>query len=231
MDQIADGISQVQDVAQEATPAVTEQSVAEKTFTQSEVDKIAARVRDESRQHGYNRAKQEIETQRQSTQPSQTSLGGMEQVSPDKINEMIENKLQDRVRQAEAERVAMDFVNKIKTAETKFPGLEEKVMKLNLAAAPHIFQWANSHDNTADIMNEFASNPTKYAEIIMLSGISPDAARDMMQRLSTSIKQNQEALKQPSADEPLSQIRPSVAGTDNGSMSLRDMKRQAWARG
>lgn len=231
MEQTADGISQGQDITTDASPAATEQSAAEKTFTQNELDKIVGRVRSETRQEAYNRAKSELEAQRQSN-PQSSSMGGMEQVSPDKINEMIENKLHERVRQAEAHRTATDFVNKIKSAETNYPGLEEKVMKLNLAAAPHIYEWANSHDNTADIMNEFVQNPNKYAEIIVLSSFATDAAREMMDRLSKSIKKNHEALKQPSADEPLSQIKPSSSvSTDNGSMTVRDLKRQAWLRG
>lgn len=230
MEQVENGISQVQDVAQSPATenAAPEQSSAEKTFTQSELNKIVGRVRDETRQETFNRAKQELEAQKQS---SPSSLGGIDQVSPEKVNEMIENKLQERVQQAERQRTVHDFVNKIKSAESKYPALEEKVMKLNLAAAPHIFEWANSHDNTADIMNEFVENPNKYADVVVLSSFAPDAARQMMERLSSSIKQNQEALKQPTADEPLSQITSSTAGVDNGSMTLRDLKRQAWLRG
>lgn len=206
--------------------AVVETPVADKTFTQSELNKIVGRVREDARQDAYNRAKAELEAKQ-----SQQSVGGMEQIDPEQINRMIEDKIQERVRLAEAHKTVENFLNKVKAAESKYPGLEERVEKLNLAAAPHIVQWANSFDNTADILKEFTDNPAKYAQVVMLSQFSPDSARQLMVTLSDSIKKNQEALKQPKVDEPLSQISPSSVGTDNGSMTLEDYKRQDWLRG
>jgi hypothetical protein len=45
-----------------------------------------------------------------------------------------------------------------------------------------------------------------------------------VQRLSQSIKDNESAGKMRHPNEPLSQMRPSNTGTDNGAMSVKDYR-------
>ncbi len=56
---------------------------------------------------------------------------------------------------------------------------------------------------------------------------SPNMAQSDIAKLSHSIKANESAAAQAqqSAAAPLSQVKPSTTGADNGSMSVKDYKR------
>jgi hypothetical protein len=64
----------------------------------------------------------------------------------------------------------------------------------------------------------------------MLSQSAPLLAQREMHKLSDSIKKNEEAKSQPSVDEPLQPIKHSTVGTDNGSLTVRDLRKQSWLR-
>ena len=62
---------------------------------------------------------------------------------------------------------------------------------------------------------------SKMANLETLAHMSPNDAIIQAQRLSQSIKDNEVASKIKTPNEPLSQIRPSNTGTDNGAMALK----------
>ena len=201
----------------------------EKTFSQSEVNKIAARVREQTRTEYASRYQPAEQNQQQSN--SQSGMGGMINMSSEQLERLVQDKIKEQSHLETAKQIANDFTNKMMAAKDKHPDFEEAVSQLNLPTIPHIVHWANSLDNTADVMYDIAKNPSKFANILMLSQTAPQLAQREMQKLSDSIKKNVEAQNQPSVKEPLSQIKPSPVGTDNGSMTVRDLRKQAWLRG
>lgn len=204
--------------------------VQEKMVPQSHVDKIVGRVRDEARQDGYSKARSELQLQ-SSEQSHQSNMGNVAQLSPDKIDALIEDKIKERTQEEYGKKIAYDFANKLSSGKERYSDFDETVAQLNLPSIPHIVHWANSLDNTADVIYEIAKYPSKFANILMLSQTAPQLAQREMQKLSDSIKKNEEAkASSPSVDEPLTPIKHSNVGTDNGSMTVRDLRRQPWLR-
>lgn len=220
-------------VLNESSANVEGSTPAEKMLSQSEVEKIVARTREKTREHYYNQGKQDALTERNSSQqqsvPAQ-SMGGVQQYSPDQIDRMIEDKIKERADQEYGHRIAQDFISKMNAAKDKYPDFEETVAQLNLPSTPHVISWTNSLDNTADVVYEMAKNPSKFAQVLMLSHTSPELARQELSKLSNSIKKNIEASNAPQVNPPLSQLNPSTVGTDNGKMGVRDLRKQPWLK-
>jgi hypothetical protein len=257
MDQIAENGQEAQDLQEQ--PALNNEPVAkapEKMLPQSMVDKlIHARTKDVSAkayEKGMRDAMEQLQAQQQpAMQPQQaaqpTSMGGMQQLSPDQITQMInevaDRKVQDKhqellqshmqqQREADAMRVANEFVGKMQAGHEKYPDFAQTVGKLELAKLSDIVRLANGAENTADVMYELAKNPHKIVTLQALidhPGLQ-HLAHSEMQRLSDSIKTNEQASKAPSANEPLSRIQPSSVGTDNGERTVKDYRKQPWLR-
>jgi hypothetical protein len=165
-------------------------------------------------------------------QDSSSNLGGMQQQTPEQIRELIRQEAALMSRQAQALQIETDFKSKIAAERMADPDFADLYDALNIEAHPELIIWANSMDNTAQIVKDLAKNPTKYANILMLAkSASPRMAQIELNKLSQSIKSNLEAQKQPVAPAPLSQIKPSNIGVDNGSFEVSDFRAQPWLRG
>ena len=102
---------------------------------------------------------------------------------------------------------------------------------LELSTIPEVVQLANTVDNTADVMYELGKNPHKVASLLTLTRYgNVKLAYAETKKLSDSIKQNQNALQQPVPPEPLSQLKPSNVGTDNGVLTVRELRKQSHLR-
>lgn len=200
---------------------------------QSQVDHIVGKARKDAYAKAKADALAEYQRNPQSSQTStSTNIGGMEQVTPERIEQMIQDASDKRARETYANKVANDFLGKMEAGKSKYADFDDTVNALNLPMAPEIVDWANGLDNTADVVYEIAKNPTKFTTILNLArgGFGTLAQREL-QKLSQSIKQNESAADQAkSVNEPLSQIRPSTVGTDNGKMTVRDLRKQSWLR-
>lgn len=182
--------------------------------------------------------KPQIET----SQPVAPSLGGIQQFSPDDIRRMIAEETQRQQQEhltkhqqemliQEAHKIANEFTTKLQLGKDRYSDFDKKMEALDLKTIPHIVQLANGVDNTADVMHELYENPSKIGILHSLAATNPNLARLEMVRLSESIKANQAASNQKLANAPLSQNQPSNVGTDNGSLSIKDLKKQPWLRG
>ncbi len=176
-----------------------------------------------------------------------SSLGGMQQMSQSDLIEMATQHALQKLReesQAEQERqmhemyrkqgekVAQDFISKIESNKERLPGIDKAVKELALDKVPHIIHLLNEVDNTADVLNDIRNNPQKLATLdYFFSKHGYDLARSEMQKLSQSLKANEAAAHVKTAQKPLSQIQASTVGTDNGSMTIRDYKKQPWLKG
>lgn len=207
----------------------------EKTFTQSEVDKIAGKVRRETIEKFRTEAPAQ-QPQQNSYNPNfsledfrKTAIEEAQKAAAKAAQEQIQAEKEQILQSqymAEGQRIADEFRSKIEADKERFPELKDKLGKTNLAAFPSIIHLANSMENTAAIMNElFVENPGKLASINLLAQTDPGLAVDAITKLSRSISINEKAAQSKIANEPLSQLKPSTIGVDNGQMSVTDYRR------
>ncbi len=203
------------------------------------VSKIVERERKKAFEKGREEAMAELQAQQQApaeqVQQGQTSLGGMQQMSPADIQRMIaeqapqilHERMNQHMQEVQQKQAIDSFVNKMQAAEIKYPGLEIKLNELDYNSLMPIVQMANDMDNTGDIMKELVDNPEKLSNLTILAYTQPKLAMRKMADLSKSINVNQEALAQEKqAQDPMSQLKPSTsAGMDDGKMSVNDFRK------
>lgn len=204
-------------------------------FDNATVQKVVARERQKAYEKGKREAMMELQQAQQAPDQAQqqaqpSSLGGMQQLSPDDIQKMIAEQLPQHIHQqvqhARAEQTVNSFVAKMKAAEERHPGIEAKLNDLDYSNLSPVIEMANGLENTADIMAELVDNPMKMGNLLTLMHTQPKLAQKAMADLSNSIKQNQEALaqaSQESVNNPIGQMKTSAAaGMNNGEMSISD---------
>lgn len=202
------------------------------TFTQDDVNRIIKGVKMDA----YEKARRDLEVNQKQVNNSST-------VSDDqRIRQLVdsqfeskraeyERKAQESAQLEAAQKIANDFTKKmLEFDKQRYPDFEQKVSKLqfqNLAEeSPHIIAIAASLDNTSDVMYELANSPMKLGGIAALSKVNPALAAEEMIKLSESIKRDNQNLSRPTPKEPLTQIKPSTAGRDNGSpQSVSDFRK------
>lgn len=220
---------------QAAIPVQTQQPVhQEKVLTQSEVNDLIGRKKAEAYEQGKRETLAQLQAQNQQAQATVSSMGGMQQFNPDLRNmvaEEAQRQLQHHAQMAEGNRIANEFTQKMMAAKDKYPDFEQTVSSLDFSKIPQIVKLANQADNTADIMYDLANNPHKIANLLTLANTDDRLAQQGISKLSQSIRQNQAVENQKSSREPLSQMKPSITGTDNGSMTVSDLRKQPWLRG
>lgn len=229
-------VNPAQNVSHETSPV-------DKTLSQKEVNEIVGRAKADAEQRGYERAKREYTSapsssvaQPQVSQPQQT-MGGIAQPSDADLQKMIDQRLQHMQTQQEINNFAMQFENKVKQGYQKYDDFGDVLREVNpveLAKTNPGFIFAlGGVDNPHDVLKDLRDNPQKLAALLQLSGhpATQAVAQKQLMALSDSIKQNETAANQKNANEPLSQVKPSTTGTDNGSMSgVREFKKASWLR-
>ena len=213
----------MEEMVQSPVEAATSVAPTEKLLTQSEVNALIGRARLEGK---------EVALREAASQAPASS-----QLSEEKFREIAQQEAM-RAQQEQAQKFAVkqlvaQFSSKLEAATEKYPDIKEKVSELDLSTMPEIVHYANSVENTADVMYELANHPEKAVSIAALASMgNTNLAMRQMQKLSNSIKKNQEAaanIKVPS--DPLTQISPSNIGGDDGKASLAQLKKMSWARG
>lgn len=207
-------------------------------YNKHQVRDVINRERQKALEKGKRMAMEEL--QQQQAQPAQQSqqppaappqsLGGMQQVSPEDIRRMIAEQaplhMKDHLQDQANAQQALGFVQKMKAAEAKHPGLEAKLEKLDWKYMGPVIRLVDQTSNPGDIMKELLDNPMKLGNLLTLAHGQKEMAKEAVQALSSSIAQNQEALAQEKqASEPLGQFTPSNVGSDTGAKgSVRDFK-------
>ena len=119
-----------------------------------------------------------------------------------------------------------------KAADPEFSDLYDAI---GIEQQPGLILAMSGMENKAQVVKDLAKNPSKYANILMLAnGNAPKLAQMELNKLSASIKANQDALKQPKVDAPLTHLKASNIGGDDGNyatMSTTDFRSQPWLRG
>ena len=167
------------------------------------------------------------------------SMGGMQNpVDTDAIKQQIMADLKAQFQQAsearaaqetdkEAQRIAAEYHGKMKTGADKYEDFNDVMADFNPQAFPNLVYLANQMDNTPDVMRELMLNPSKWSTVALLSERDPQAAQNYLNRISQSIKANEQAkASEKEVAPPLSRLSSSSAGQDTGKpQSMADMKR------
>jgi hypothetical protein len=225
---LAEG-NQVQNNVPNGVPAQAQGVPEEKVLKQSEVNELLVRLKHEA----YEKGKMEAQAIHAQAQPQQAQqMGGMPQITDDHVRQLIADEAQKQSQMQGVQQTLSNFVDQMGSGKEKYSDFDETVAKLgNLQHIPHIVKMAADTGMSGDVMYELGRNPGKVASLTTLSYINPHLAEQEMKKLVDSIKANQEGNKETSAAEPLSQVKPSTVGTDNGSNSVRDLRKKAMYRG
>ncbi len=167
------------------------------------------------------------------------SMGGMAvsaPVDPEAIKQQVLNDLREQMQQAntqraqeelekEANRIADSYKAKMSSGKDAYEDFDTVMSDFNPAAFPNLVYLANQVDNTPAVMYELMKNPSKWATLAVLSERDPNAAQNMISKISASIKANEQAkAEEKNAPDPLSRMSSSTTGQDNGTLSMRDLK-------
>lgn len=223
--------------------APAEAEAQEKTLTQSEVNRLVARTKAETREKAQREAEERYKAELEQIRQQAPQMGGMglnEQEIYDKVYGRLVNELQTQAEadaqkrhQEEMERVANDYHTKMSAGRELFEDFDDKIKDFNPAAFPRTVYLASLSDSTPQLMYELAQNPSKLVTLENLAERDPRAAEAMLGRLTASIKENERAKQEAQAqqaNDPLSRLKPSTVGSDNGQMSIRDFKNADWLR-
>ena len=217
------------------------ESAPEKTLPQSKVDEIVKTAKIDAYNKGKREILQNIENEKLAANMQNNAVASMvntqqqysnpANIQQDDIKKIVEQEINHRVMFQDASNIAQQFVQKMRTGSQKYSDFEEVVAPLNIGEVPNIVRVLNNFENCSDIMYEIGKNPSKFANILTLSAVSPNLAAIELNKLSASIKANEEAKKQQKqSQEPLSQVKTSITGTDSGDMSVSDLRKQKWLR-
>lgn len=210
-----------------AVPDVTAPAeVQEKMLRQSEVNDLIGKAK-----HAYFEKGRRDAHAEHAQQSTSGNLGGMPQLTEDQVRQMIADEAHKQTNIQAAHSMLSNFSTQMGASKSKYSDFDETVGNLgNLQNMPHVVHMAAETGMAGDIMYELGKNPGKVATLTTLSYVNPHLAKVEMQKLAESIKKNDEARQSPEAQEPLSRMSSSTVGTDNGSHSIRDLRKKSWAR-
>lgn len=229
------------------TPSSTPQALSEeRTFRQSEVNDIAARraaeaverFKRETSMASHNGHSQQGNGYNPPPTPTQQSGMSREEyrqmaaeAAQQSMNDMIRQQ-QEQSDQQRAHGIAQQFLAKVEAGKGKYQDFDKKFNEVGFSNFPHIVQLVNEVENTEDVVYDLMNNPVKIGNIQSLvdhavqRGLPPTLALMEIRKLSQSIKDNANAKNFKSPNEPLSQLRPASAGTDNkGAWTASDYRK------
>jgi hypothetical protein len=242
MTEMAQGMSQSPDnssntPASSSTASTPQSSIPsndERTFRQSEVTDIVKRERNEAvdRYRRLQAEQPDYVAQKYGDagrhQQPQTNMGVDEnryrQIAAEeaqRLRDQWTHEAQTRSQEELAQRTVQNFWNKVQVGREKYQDFDKVTGDIQYASFPNVVQLlADYVDNSGDVLYELGKDRTKMAVLENLAMMSPKDAIVQAQRLSSSLKENDNAKNVRVPNEPLSQLRPSNTGMDNGAWSV-----------
>jgi len=166
------------------------------------------------------------------------SMGGMPiPVDKEALKQEVLNDLRQQFQEAnekraqeemdkEAKKIADTYRSRMSAGKEEYEDFDEVMADFNPASFPNLVLLASQVDNTPAVMYELVKNPSKWATLAILSDRDPHAAQNMINKISSSIKANQQAkASEKEVPSPLGRLSSSTTGQDGGEPSLRDFKR------
>jgi hypothetical protein len=236
--------------ASTATPVSTPASAPAqpapvRTFTQDEVNEIVGRNKREAYEHGKRDAigvnqpatqTQPIQSQAATQNIQPTQIGGVNQITPEQIQRMIDERapqaFAQQLQQQQTLNTRYQYIQKLEAGKSEYPEFDQKVAALNLPQHEELIPLLNSVDQSvaAGVIYDMAENPRKFAELKVLNMMNPHLAALELNKLAESIRQNKAASNVKSPNEPLNQVKTSVTGADNGQLTVAEIRRKAMYR-
>lgn len=219
-----------------SAPIEAEQAEAEKTLPVSRVEELVKKAKLKGRDS--MQAELDALKAENAALKSGGSMGGMAvPVDPEAIKQQIMQDLQSQFQQAsekraqeemerEANKIADTYRAKMNGGKDAFDDFEEVMADFNPAAFPNLVYLASQVDNTPAVMYELMKNPSKWATVAVLSERDPRAAQNMISKISSSIKANEQAkAEEKEVPPPLGRLSSAPTGQDAGKpASVRDFK-------
>lgn len=217
--------TQNQNVASAPPGQAPVSAATQKVYTDDDVNRIVG----EKKQKAYEQGKQEALAELQKQQninstatQAQSNVNQQAGLTPEQEQRLVEQAYQ----RIQNDQLVHQFALKLQTGQQKYSDFEKVVTPLQLQTISPVARLANMFDNTADIIYDLGKNPAKVSNLMVLATINPNLAAQEMQRLSESIKENQQALaNQQQVREPLSQPKSSNVGVDGGPRTIAEMRR------
>lgn len=240
----SDGTSQGQDtqvsspgVTPSAPPVQSAQSTSdERTFRQNEVNDLVKRAKSEAVDTYRRMQVEQPEYLRQKygdsviPKPHTATFdeSHYRKIAAEEAQRLRDQWVQDAQSKSEADmaqRIVQNFQSKVAPGREKYDDFDKVTGNINLARFPNVVQLIGDYvDNSPDVMYELGKNRMKMDGLENLANRSPEDAIYEIQRLAQSLKDNEAAGKVRTPNAPLSQMRPSNTGTDNGVMSVKDYR-------
>lgn len=250
MTEMAQGMSQSPDNSSVTPASSTPQSAPaqaseERTFRQSEVTDIVRRERQEAvdryqriqrDQPDYAAQKYGYANSQQSTQQPNPPTGQMDESryrsiaseEAQRLRDQWTQEAQARGQEESAQRIVQNFWGKVNAGREKYQDFDAVTGDIELIAFPNVVQLlADYVDNSGDVLYSLGNDLSKMELLEGMATRSPKSAIKMVQKLAESLKQNDGAKNARIPNEPLSQLRPSNTGMDNGApMSVSDYRKK-----
>jgi len=212
--------------AQEASPQIESSSMHDsdvRTLSSKAINGITK----DAHSRGYRKGKEEALAELRNQQQQNTSMNtsqpsynrsDIERLAAESAQRQIDETLKQREMSLQANMIAQTFMERVKDPSNfeKYPDYQETMSLVDFSKIPNIVEMSTKVNNTADVLYEIAKNPHKLAQLNALSREQPKLAERELLNLSKSILQNQDAINQPHANEPLNQIKNSPIGVNNG---------------
>lgn len=228
-----------------AIEAPVEQAENVETFNAQQVADIVKREKIRAKEAALREAearyKQEME-QMQGQQPQ----GQMGEVPPDQAVEdklyarfmselqAHQEKMEKEAQEAELKTLANQYHLKVGKGSKMFDDFNEIMADFDPAAFPELVMatMQMSGDSLNEVLYELAKHPQKVVELDSLLKRSPKMAERQLEKLVKSAQGNIEAKQNNvEAPAPLSRLKSSSAGADNGNLSVKDFKNMPWLKG
>lgn len=251
MTELANGIGQGQDTplsspgltsSSQSTAPVSQgvsQSNDERVFKQSEVNEIVKRAkygavedfkRLQSEQPDYFQQKHgnnnQVDQQQNRNVNAESEIRRLAAEEAQRLRDEWVKESRSQYETAQAHQIVQNFWDKVNPARTKYQDFDSALGAVDLRNYPDVVGiLSNSIDNADDVLYHLLKNEVKMAELQRFANENRHhLAISQTKSLAQSLKDNDAASKVKLPNEPLSQVRPSNTGTDNGAMSVKDYR-------
>lgn len=165
------------------------------------------------------------------------SMGGMPAVDSEGMQKQVYEQVMQQFQsqkeeqaqkelEEEAKKLAQDYQGRMSSGSELHEDFDEIMADFNPSAFPQLVYLATQTENTPSVMYEMMKNPSKLATLAVLSERDPKAAQNMINKLSASIKANEQAkTAEKDVQSPLSRMQSSPTGRDSGQLDIADYKR------
>lgn len=220
-----------------------ERQADERVFTQSDVDRIVGKVKREAaerriqseqqpqaqQQHGDAAQRPQTPSNPAAAMPDENAY---RKIAAEEAQRLRDQWVQDARTRQEAEyaqRIVQQFTSKLSAGKEKYEDFDRVTAGIQFDRYPNVVHILSAEiDNAADVLYHLSKDEGKMAQL------ERDAEDPRFQhialanarKLAQSLKDNEGAAKVRVPNEPLSQMRPSNTGTDNGVMSVRDYRQK-----